>query len=172
SAPLVQYVLSVSGLSTAIIGIGHVDKEPSRCQLQENLAAAQLETPLDDNELREVEQVAASMHDGRTNYFQQSAQPLGPPRAAKAVQAARGDSRTVRVSWQTAYAADAPLHHYSIQRDGREVSTVPHKPQLTKTPFSFEESLPDQAAHRYMIVSVDGQGRTAESQPLAIEALG
>ncbi|MGM0489599.1 MAG: aldo/keto reductase [Planctomycetota bacterium] len=172
SAPLIQYALSVPGLSTAIIGIGHVDKEPSRCQLQRNLAAARLETPLDDKERRDVEQMAASMHAGQTNYFQQSAQPLGPPRAAKAEQTVRGDSRTASVSWHTAYAADAPIHHYSVQRDGREVSRIPHKPQLTKTPFSFEETLADQAAHRYVVVSVDGQGRTAKSQPLAIKALG
>lgn len=171
SAPLVQYALSVPGISTAIIGIGQIDKDPAQCQLQQNLAAAQFEAPLDDKERRSVEQLAASVLEGRTNYFQLPAKPLGPPRDTKVEQNVLDGQRRVRLAWQTAYAADAPIDHYSIHRDGQEISSVPHRPQLTKTPFTFEESLTDRTAHTFTVVSVDKQGRTAKTEPLRVAAV-
>lgn len=146
SGPLVKYALSVSGVSTAIIGIGQVDQTPEKCQLRQNLAAARLEAPLDKERRQAIEQMAASVHEGRTNYFQLSAHPLGAPRDAKIEQLVKNQTRIVRVSWHTAYAADAPLVRYSVQRDGREIATIPHSPQLTKAPFTFQEMLSDTGA--------------------------
>lgn len=172
SAPLVHYALSVPGISTAIIGIGKIDKEPARCQLRQNLAAAQHGPPLDDKGLRDVEQMAASVLDGRTNYFQLPAETLSPPRSATIAQDVQGDQRVVRLAWQTAYASDAPLDHYSIHRDGVELARLPHRPQQSKAPFQFQDTVADRAAHRYAIRAVDALGRTASSDPLEAASLG
>jgi aryl-alcohol dehydrogenase-like predicted oxidoreductase len=172
SAPLVQYALSVPGISTAIIGIGQIDTAPERCQLQQNLAAAQLDNPLDGKQRENVEQLAGSILEGRTNYFQLPAQSLGPPRDAAVEQSLRDDKRIVRLSWQTAYAADAPIAHYSIRRDGQGVSKVRHRPQLTKSPFTYQETIADRSAHTYEIVTVDVQGRAQQSKPLPVDAVG
>lgn len=168
SGPLVQYALSIPGVSTAIIGIGKIDKEPKRCQLQQNLAAAQIETPLDRNGLRRVEQLTASVLDGQTNYFQQAAEPLGAPRDVAAEQVAKAGKRVVRLYWHMAYAADVPVAHYRIERDGREIKKILHKPQLTKAPLLFEDDDVGQGNHTYKIVTVDAQGRTAPSKSLEV----
>lgn len=165
--PLVQYSLSVPGVSTAIIGIGRVDKEPQRCQLQQNLGAAQVEEPLEAARMRDTEQLAASVLDGRTNYFQLAAEPLGAPREAAIEVVGEGDRRAVRVSWQTAYAADAPIDHYRIERDGRPVGQVPHRPQLSRTPFTFDAPW-DEGSPPYSITTVDAQGREAKSPLLTV----
>ena len=47
SRELIRYALSVQGVSTIIVGIGHIDEDADRCQLTQNLAAAQIEKPLD-----------------------------------------------------------------------------------------------------------------------------
>jgi aryl-alcohol dehydrogenase-like predicted oxidoreductase len=172
SAPLVQYALSVPGISTAIIGIGQIDTDPQRCQLQQNLTAAQLEAPLAEGDLQRVEQLAASVRDGRTNYFQLAAEPLGAPRDAAAQQVVRGGTRNVRLSWQTAFASDAPITHYLVQRDGQQIARVPHKPQITKEPFRCNDTPQDRAAHAYTVVAVDNNGRTATTSALRVAALG
>jgi hypothetical protein len=172
SAPLVQYALSVRGISTAIIGIGQIDKDPMRCQLQQNLTAAQLEGPLEEKDLQRVEQMAASVRDGRTNYFQLAAEPLGAPREAAAKQLVRDGKRHVQLSWQTAFASDAPIIHYLVQRDGQEIARVSHKPQLTKEPFRCVDALEDRNAHAYTVVTMDTKGRTAKTSSLRVAALG
>jgi aryl-alcohol dehydrogenase-like predicted oxidoreductase len=166
SKPLVQYALSIPGVSTAIIGIGKVDKDPKRCQLQQNLAAAQLDPPLNGKALQDVEQLAASVLEGRTNYFQLPAEPLGAPRDAAIQAINEGGKAVVRLSWHTAFAADAPITHYRIERDGREIGKVLHKPQTTKTPFTFKDSPQDNNPHSYKIATVDAQGRMANTEVL------
>jgi hypothetical protein len=46
-----------------------------------------------------------------------------------------------------------------------------HKPQIDPTPFLFEDTLSDKAAHSYQIVTVDGAGRTAKTPDLQIAAM-
>jgi hypothetical protein len=167
SAPLVQYSLSIPGVSTAIIGIGRVDQDAAHCQLQQNWSAAQAPAPLDRKELEQTQQLAASVLEGRTNYFQLPAEPLGAPRNVALQRTKQGDSGTLRLSWHMAYAADAPITHYSIQQDEREIGTVPHQPQLTKAPFTYE--LPHaEGNHSYRVTTVDARGRTATSDPLKV----
>jgi hypothetical protein len=136
------------------------------------LAAAQLDAPLEERDLRRVEQMAASVRDGRTNYFQLAAEPLGAPREAAAKQLVRGGMRNVQLSWQTAFASDAPITHYLVQRDGQEIARVSHEPQLTKEPFRCVDAPKDRDAHAYTVVTVDTKGRTAKSNPLRVAALG
>jgi aryl-alcohol dehydrogenase-like predicted oxidoreductase len=167
STPLVQYSLSTPGVSTAIIGIGRVDKDAGRCQLQQNLSAAQLDAPLDPKELQKTEQLAASVLEGRTNYFQRPAVPLGAPRGAAIQPIGEGGNRGVRLSWHMAFAADAPITHYSIERDGREIAQVPHRPQVTKAPFTFDGPQIE-GNHRYSITTVDAQNRVAKSDVLEV----
>ena len=173
SGPLVQYALSTPGISTAIIGTGHVDTEPARCQLEQNLSAAQIEPEgLGQSDRRAVEQKAARAKDGKTNYFQLAAAPLGPPRQPAVAQKLRDGRRVVGLTWQTAYAGDEPIARYEIRRDNRKVGHVEHHPQTTKEPFSFEDALPDRAAHAYRVVTIDAAGRTAAGDELKLEATG
>lgn len=171
SRPLVEYALSTPGISTAIIGIGRIDQDDRGCQLIQNMAAAQVRVGgLSQTDREEVESKTATVRDGKTNWFQLPLQPLGAPRDAKVAQARRGEQRVVRLSWQTAYAADRPISHYEILRDGKKVGQVPHKPQLKKTGFGFEDELTDQAAHSYQLVTVDEAGRRAESTEVRLQS--
>jgi aryl-alcohol dehydrogenase-like predicted oxidoreductase len=168
SAPLVQYALSIPGISTAIMGIGKIDSDKTRCQLQQNLSAAQLGAPLNQNELQAIEQVAGSVLEGRTNYFQMAAEPLSAPQRPTIQQDTQDGKRVIQVAWQTAYAADAPIAYYGVQRDGREIGKVQHRPQLTKAPFQFEDVLDDHSDHSYTITTVDTKNRRAETDELKV----
>ena len=167
SAPLIQYSLSIPGVSTAIIGIGRTDPDARRCQLQQNLRAAQMDVPLDSAAIHDTEQLAASVLDGRTNYFQLPAAPLGAPRDAAIQPIGEGEHRSVRLSWHMAFAADAPITHYQIERDGREIARVPHRPQVTKAPFTFDTPW-EAGNHNWSITTVDAQGRSAKSGMLQV----
>jgi hypothetical protein len=167
SAPFVRYPLSVPGVCTLIVGIGHVDADPGRCQLTQNLAAAQLEAPLDRKTLREVEERAGAVQSGRTNYFQADQPPLGAPRDA----VLERQGGRVRLAWQTAFAADEAITAYRIERDGAPVGEVRHVPQTGKVPFVYEDASPDKAAHTYRVVTVDAGGRTAATTDLVAPSL-
>jgi aryl-alcohol dehydrogenase-like predicted oxidoreductase len=167
SRPLVQYSLSTPGISTAIIGIGRIEDQDSNCQLVQNMAAAQVRSQgLAPTDRAEVESRAGRVREGKTNWFQLPVQPLGAPREARVEQARRGEQRVARLTWQTAYAADKPITHYEIWRDSRKIGQVPHRPQVTRSGFSFEDKLSEQAAHPYKIVTVDAAGRKAETADL------
>jgi len=173
SRPLVQYAVSTPGVSTAIIGIGHIDNDPQRCQLRQNLAAAQIQPGgLSESERRAIEQKTAKVKDGRTNWFQAPAQPLTPPREPAVAQEVRDRQRVARITWHTAYAGDAPIRRYEIRRDGRKVGQVEHRPQTSKTPFTFEDTVPDRAAHTYELLTVDAAGRIAATKELATPSVG
>jgi len=172
SGKLVQYSLSTPGVHTAIIGTGHIDADPAACQLQQNLLAAQIEpNALSVSDRKEIEKMAGAAKEGKTNYFQAQLQALGAPRNAAAGQEMRGQKRVAQLHWQTAYAGDEPILRYEIWRDNRKAGQVAHKPQVRKTPFSFEEVLSDKAAHRYQVVTVDSAGRTAKTEELLISAI-
>ncbi|MBW1849256.1 MAG: aldo/keto reductase [Deltaproteobacteria bacterium] len=56
SNDLVQYALSIPGISTVIPGIGHIDDNPEKCQVSQNLKAAQITEPLNDSDLKTIEE--------------------------------------------------------------------------------------------------------------------
>jgi aryl-alcohol dehydrogenase-like predicted oxidoreductase len=169
SRPLVEYALSTPGISTAIIGIGRIDQDDRNCQLVQNMASAQIRPAgLAQTDREAAEQKAAQVRAGKTNWFQLAQQPLSAPRDAAVAVQKRGDQRTAALTWQTAYAADNPISHYEILRDGQKVGQVGHKPQTSKAPFAFEDKLTDQAAHEYKVVTIDKAGRRAETSDLRI----
>ena len=185
SAPLVRYSLSTPGISTAIIGIGHIDKDRNRDQLEQNLAASRLSGQMDGAERKRIEQLAARAKNGMTNYFQRKAELLGAPRNATVSQEMQADQRVARLAWQTAYAGDQPLSHYEIQRDEFRsadfgaaphlqtvIGRVEHRPQITLEPFTFNDQLTDKLPHRYSVIAVDAAGRRAASQDLLLPANG
>jgi aryl-alcohol dehydrogenase-like predicted oxidoreductase len=169
SRMLVEYALSTPEIATAIIGIGQIDADAGRCQLDQNLSAAQIRPEsLTQTDREAIEHKAAEVKGGQTNYFQAAAEPLGPPREPAVAQQRRDRQRIARLTWQTAYAADQPIRHYEIRRDDRKVGQVEHRPQTTKSPFAFDDVLSDQAAHGYRVVTVDAAGRTAATAELRL----
>jgi len=169
SRPLVEYAVSTPGVSTAIIGIGQIDNDARKCQLGQNLSAAQIRSgSLGQGDRRAIEQQTAKVKDGQTNWFQAPAGPLTPPHKAGVGRAARGGQPVARLRWHTAYAGDEPIVRYEITRDGRKIGQVAHRPQISKTPFTFNDVLPDDAAHGYRVVTVDAVGRTAATSELRL----
>ncbi|MDR0842134.1 MAG: aldo/keto reductase [Acidobacteriota bacterium] len=169
SGKLVEYALTTPGIHTAIIGTGHIDNSPSLCQLTQNLAGAQVKpNGLSATDRREIERLAATIKEGKTNYYQDAARPLSAPRNPAASRENRGGGQTARLTWQTAYAGDEPIVRYEIVRDGKKAGEVAHKPQVTAAPFQFEDKLSDAVAHQYRIVTVDAAGRTAQTEELVL----
>ncbi len=173
SRPLIEYSLTTPGISTAIIGIGQIDNEPTQCQLEQNLSAAQIGPDgLDESDRRDVEKMTGSVKDGNTNYFQIPVEPLSPPREPAVSRQLRYDEQVARLTWQTAYAGNEPIQQYEIWRDDQKIAQVQHQPQTTKAPFTFEDLLSDQAAHTYQLVAVDAVGGTAATEQLRLPAIG
>ncbi len=172
SRRLVEYALTTPGIHTAIIGTGHIDADAAACQMQQNLIAAQIEpNALSISDRREIERLAGTIKGGKTNYFQEPVQALGAPRDPGATQQMRGQKRVAQLHWQTAYAGDEPIVQYEIWRDNRKAGQIPHKPQVRRTPFSFEEVLSDKTAHQYQIVTVDAAGHTAKTEAMLLPAV-
>ncbi|UCD38613.1 MAG: aldo/keto reductase [Fidelibacterota bacterium] len=173
SRPLIEYSLTTPGLCTAIIGIGQIDDEPAQCQLEQNLSAAQIPPDgLGESGRLDVEKMASSVKDGKTNYFQIPIEPLSPPRDPAVSQQMRESQRVARLTWHTAYAGIAPIRQYEIWRDDQKIAQVQHQPQTTKAPFAFEDLLTDQGAHDYRLVTVDATGETAATEQLKLPAIG
>ena len=171
SRRLVEYALTTPGIHTAIIGTGHIDNDPTSCQMRQNLAAAQIApNGLSETNRREIEKMAGTIKEGKTNYFQDAARPLGAPRDPAATMEERGGRRIIRLTWQTAYAGDEPLVRYEIARDGKKTGEVAHAPQVKAAPFSFEDSisLSESANYRYRITAIDAAGRTAQTDEITL----
>lgn len=169
SRPLIEYALATPGVGTAIIGIGHIDNDDQRCQLTQNLSAAQIRPEsLGEGDREEIENLGAKAREGVTNWFQVEHQPLGTPREAVAAVENRDGTPVVQLSWQTAYAAQEPIDYYEIQRDDQPVGRVEHQPQTTKAPFTFEDTVEGGKQHAYQIVTVDKTGQTAASDLLEV----
>ncbi len=156
SRELIEYVLDSPDIHTLIIGIGHVDEDPLKCQLTQNYYAAQVgANTLSAERRREIEEMTGAVTGGRTNYFQLDKQELGAPREVTVEKAAGG----TRVSWQTAYAAGAPIVRYEVVVDGAEPAVVRHEPQTLKSkPFVFET---EAAVEKVVVRTVDAEGGTA-----------
>ena len=169
SRRLVEYAVTIPGIHTAIIGVGQIDNDPSACQLRQNLAAAQIApNGLSETDRREIEKLAGTIKGGMTNYYQDAARSLGAPRSPAVVREKDSGKRLAHLTWQTAYAGDEPILRYEIMRDGKKTGEVVHRPQVKATPFSFEDALPDTAAHQYRIVTLDAAGRTAQTDEIVL----
>jgi aryl-alcohol dehydrogenase-like predicted oxidoreductase len=167
SRPLVKYSLTTPGIHTAIIGIGQVDENDKKCQLIQNLSAAQvLPDALSPDDRLKVESLTGIVKEGKTNYFQLPAAPLSPPVDEKISQIKENGKRVVALNWHSAYAGREPVTHYEIDRDGQKVAEILHKPQITKDPFSFNDRLDDEQRHSYTILAVDAGGNKAAGKPL------
>jgi aryl-alcohol dehydrogenase-like predicted oxidoreductase len=172
SAPLIKYSLTTPGVHVAIIGTGKISKNHSECQLTSNLAAAQiLPDGLTEDERAAIEETAKKAKEGKTNYFQVPLMPLTAPKEVTVSQTRENNQRDVIVSWNTAYAGDAPLKTYEIWRDGTKILSIPFTPQLTTDLFRYTESLNDKGAHTYIVKIADNKGRVAESIPVILEKL-
>jgi aryl-alcohol dehydrogenase-like predicted oxidoreductase len=169
SRPLIEYSLSTPGIQTLIVGIGQISDDGKSCQLEQNLAAAQIAPQgLSDSDRRAIEKTAASVKEGRTNYFQLPKNELTPPREATATQEMRDGKRLARLQWQTAHAGDEPILSYEIWRDQKKVASVPYTPQTSKQPFLFEEAIKDKSTHVYQVKSLDAGGRSAATADLLL----
>lgn len=161
SKPLVEYALTTPGIHTAIIGIGQISDDHLKCQLVQNYYAAQI-TPDGMSKKRrvEIEKLTGSVKDGRTNWFQLPRAELSPPNNLLI-----DTKRDIEITWDTAYAADAPLSHYEIFREGKKVCTVKHQPQISKDPFRFKDTTQGKS---YQVVTVDMDGNRAESETVNV----
>lgn len=173
---LIRYALSVAGVSGIIVGTGHTDDDPAKCQLTRNLAAAQLTEPLNDKAMAAIEaQVTAAGKDGANAYFQRKALGLTAPRnvGVEADSSMPMLGRTaVRVTWNTAYAWAVPILRYEVLRDGEVVGSVPHTPQFTAQRFCYNDIFPGGAAagsHSYRVRAIDAAGTAAESVTLTAD---
>jgi hypothetical protein len=155
SRPLIEYALTTPGVHTLIIGIGQIDDDPMKCQLVQNFYAAQIEpNGLPADERLKIEQYAANVKEGKTNYFQAiEKQGLSAPQYLQFAEN--------KITWQTALADDAPISHYEIMIAGQLAGKVEHKPQLLKSkPFVFETDKPTAGI---VVVTVDKAGNRAEA---------
>lgn len=162
SKPLIEYALTTSGMDTLIVGIGHIDDNPLKCQLVQNFYASQIEEDaLTEKERRELEKLGLKAYDGKSNYFQMADEGLTPPRNPRITV-----DDQIRLTWDTSYAGDEPITHYEIMKDGRVLEKIPHRPQISlDRPFECQITEPE---GQFRIASVDAAGRRAESDLLAV----
>ncbi len=159
SRPLVEYSLTTPGVHTAIIGIGHIDDDPMKCQLIQNFYAAQINPgSLTEEERRNIEGLGMKAKDGQTNYFQDKKNELSAPNDV----ALHKEGSTIELSWAMAYAGDEPVSYYEVLKNGEPAGTIKHVPIVTKDKNVFSDyfAKPDDV---YKVVAVDAIGRKAES---------
>ncbi|MGC9354097.1 MAG: aldo/keto reductase [Mariniphaga sp.] len=160
SRPLIEYSLTTPGVHTLIIGIGQIDDDPMKCQLVQNFYAAQIEPDgLTADERLKIEQLAAGVKNGKTNYFQMGKEEfIAGPRLLKKEEK---DGKNL-LTWQTAYAGDEPLSYYEIIIDGQLAGKIEHKPQTLKSkPFVFET---DKTGSEILVAAIDKAGNRMETK--------
>ncbi|MGO8756706.1 MAG: aldo/keto reductase [Terracidiphilus sp.] len=151
---LVRYSLSIPGVSCAVTGIGHIDREkPENDQLVANLAAA-TQDPASPAERRRIEREVAGIYGATTNYFQLAQTGLVQPSVVK-VEKVDGNDQVV-VRWNTAIAAAKPIASYEIRSGDRLLLSVPYRPQLT--PDLLWASLPASAVGSGTLTVVAKEG--------------
>ena len=159
SKPLIEYALTTPGVDTLIIGIGHVDEDPLKCQLIQNFYASQIAPDaLSERQRLELEKLGDRSRDGKTNYFQLADQGLTPPRNLRLE---RGGGNGITLAWDTAYAGSEPVSGYEVLRDGILVATVPHRPQ-TSLDEPFQCTLDDPSGS-FTVRALDAAGNKKES---------
>ncbi|HVN02974.1 MAG TPA: aldo/keto reductase [Bryobacteraceae bacterium] len=149
-ADLVRYPLSLPGVSVAITGIGHIQRDqPEADQLVANLTAA-VKDPATGAERIRIENDAAARHSADTNYFQEKTNILVQPTAVRAVK----DGDRVRVEWNTAIAGRDPIQAYQIMAGARILLTIPFRPQLTEAPLTAVVSGSDAGGDTVKVIAV------------------
>ncbi len=173
SRKLVEYSLTTPGIHNVIIGIGQIDNDPKNCQLTENLLSAQIKPDaFTISDRREIEKLALIAKEGKTNgFFQVEKQGLSAVREFSIIQEKQDRRRMARLKWQSAYAGDEPIDRYEIWRDNRRAGQVAYKPQTTREPIVYEETLSDNNAHNYRILTVDAAGRTARTEEIMLSGI-
>lgn len=160
---LVQYSLSIPGVSTAIMGIGQIADEEAGCQLLQNTKASQIEAKdITDSDKKETEQMAAKVKAGKTNYFQLDAVELGNAENIQLSKSSEGST----VTWNSAIAADAPIVKYEVLDGEMKLGEVAHKPQVSNNdPFAFKIADDQVTADSKLAVRVvDEKGRTTKAE--------
>lgn len=155
SRPLIEYSLTTPGVHTLIIGIGHIDEDPMKCQLVQNFYAAQIEpNGMSAAERKRIEDQAKSLKP-KSNYFQAiEKEGLSAPRDIKLAEK--------KITWQSALAGDEPISYYEILVENKVVGKVKHKPQVLKSkPFTFEI---ENQKGEISVAAVDAAGNRAESK--------
>jgi aryl-alcohol dehydrogenase-like predicted oxidoreductase len=153
SKPLVEYALTIPGIHTAIIGIGHIDDDPLQCQLIQNYYAAQVKPDaLSEADRRVIEKNTMNIKDGKTNYFQLENTGLTPPQNVHL--------KDNSIEWDSAIAGDEPIERYEIFAGNDKIAEVPHYPQINSKPFRFEDI---EKGLELKIAAVDRAGRRAEA---------
>jgi hypothetical protein len=166
SKSLIEYSLTTPGVDTLIVGIGHINQDPLKCQLTQNLAAAQiLPDALSKQERRELENLGLKAKDGKTNYFQLTTTSLTPPSNIKLTQS---DNKVI-ISWDTAISGNEPVSHYEVLRDGIKIQEVSHFPQTSSLPFSCIDDTP---GREYVVATVDLINRKALSNSVQYSPTG
>lgn len=173
SHDLIQYALSVQGISTLITGIGNIDDDPSKCQLEQNLLAAQMEETLGSVTMKSIEdRITALGKDEANSYFQRRSTGLTAPRnigvEADSAMPLMGRN-AIRISWDTAYAGPAPIDRYDVLRDGKVIGAIAHQPQITEKRFHYEDAMGNDGKtgnSSYAVRSVDATGLMAQSSSI------
>ncbi len=159
SKPLVEYVLTTPGVHTLIIGIGQIDEDPMNCQLVQNFYAAQVAPDaLTEAERKEIEDHAAGVRAGKTNYFQIEREEMSSPRDLQLVE----EEGAAKLTWQTAFSDQEPISHYEVMINGEKAGQVEHKPQILKSkPFVFEGKVAKN--DKVAVAAVDAAGNRKEA---------
>jgi len=161
SKPLIEYALTTPGIHTAIIGIGQISDDNLKCQLVQNYYACQIVPEGLSQEKREkIEKSGKVAKDGKTNYFQLPYLGLTPPQDLKILK-----EEELKISWNSAMAANDPLSHYEVLRGEELVATILHTPQTTTDPFRYKGDLNQ---GNYTVVTVDKAGNRAESEVIKV----
>ena len=164
SRPLIEYALTTPGVHTVIIGIGHIDRDPEKCQLVQNFYAAQIAPDgMTEQKRLEAEELGNMAKGGKTNYFQDGYQGLTPPRE---IQIKRLGS-TVTLCWAMSYAGPNPISRYEILKNGELVYEVIHKPLTTKVKMNYLDSSASDG-DTYQVVTVDIKGERKSSDIFTI----
>ncbi len=176
SNDLIAYALSVEGISTVITGIGHVDDDSQKCQLEQNFASAQISTPLKDDEMKQIEKMVVDAGKSNANsYFQRTAIGLsGPKNLGVELDSAMHvmNHHAIRVSWDTAYAAASPILRYEVFCDDNIVGNVEHSPQISEKRFCFTHVLNDDQKGStliYKVRTVDADNNIKDSASISIK---
>jgi aryl-alcohol dehydrogenase-like predicted oxidoreductase len=156
----IKYSLSVPGVDTIIVGIGNI------AQLNANIQAANFEEPLTESERVEIEEKAQAVVGTKTNYFQREYIGLTPPNNVKISQVKKGEGRVYDVTWDTAYAGDAPIVAYDILLDNKVVQSTEFAPQITRDPYKATVTIDDENKHSIAVRVTDKLKRTKASNPI------
>ena len=163
SRSLIEYSLSTSGISTGIIGIGEISDDPLKCQLTQNISAAQIkEEVLSSTDRAEVEQLALYAKEGKTNYFQINDSGMKSVQDFKAIR----DGKGIKISWNSAFAGNEPIKSYEIFKGSQSIGKVNHTPQITKKEFTFSDT--SSKTGDYKVVAIDTKGNKVESELIGV----